>query len=160
LHPYLLPGDEVLVEPGQTGNQVCVRFSDGQQETDGWVPRVRVVMEVTPARWSLASWRGHWDGGYPTKQFPWSKSAVDIGVSGLQIHVTGEAVNGGANQDHIGDLDGQAVPEGNRVVIHDGSVSACVVTLTLLGHYLAADDDGGCGPRNGGNFTGLYVIRH
>lgn len=147
---YVLPGDQVVIGTVSPNDFVCVGYSDGKHYTEGWLPAGRVLRMPLPETWPLTAWTGHW----MASQTDVGDTSIDLGMENEGIYASGIAVNGGGRGDHVGDLEGTGKPVGNRLTVsHD----TCTVTMTLLGHYLMVEDPGGCGPANGGNFTGLYV---
>lgn len=136
---YLVTGDRVLVSRTY-GRWVCGWYQPRRGgETVGWLPADKLVLSEPPARPALANWVGLWK---------YAGKSLDIrhgGKAGL-LKVKGHAVweGTGANV-HAGGVEAAARPEGNELVLVE---EECRVSLKLVGDYLIAKDNSGCGGVN------------
>jgi hypothetical protein len=144
---YLITGDQVLVSR-KYGQWICAWYQPQKgSETVGWLQADKLLMSESPAaRPALANWIGLWKYG---------KKSLDIrrdGKTGL-LKVKGYAIwEGSRDNVHLGGVEAVAQPEGNQLVLVE---EECRVTLKLVGDYLVADDNSGCGGVNV-RFNGVF----
>jgi hypothetical protein len=166
LRAYVMPGDEVLVDPTE-GPYLCAFFkSQADTETRGWLPRAALQMapsEAAPAR--------QWDGKWQRDR----EAQIVITAHADQVEVSGNALWGSYDRQrvrrgavHVGELNGKARPRGQTLAIgYDPDKSSfppdkdqppedCAAKLALYGRYLVVEDNLGCGGINV-SFTGTYV---
>jgi hypothetical protein len=166
LRAYLVPGDEVLVDPTD-GPYVCTLFkSQGGTETRGWLPRAAVQI-ARPEPAPLRQWDGKWRRDRDAQ--------IVIKSSQDELEVSGDAMWGSRDPQrvkrgavHVGELSGKGKPRGQMLALGwdpDGSTFSrpkdqapddCAAKLDLYGRYLVVEDNGGCGGLNV-SFTGIYV---
>jgi hypothetical protein len=152
---YVVAGDTLLT--GRIhGAYLCAFYPNRFGGTAGWVRRDRltpVAMTAPP----LQAWIGHWADGDNT---------IDLSRRGKGLKVSGEAYWPSANPSveerpggpNIGSLDGLITPQGGRARLADEYPDGCRATLTLVGPFLVASDNGGCGGMNV-RFDGIYRRR-
>ncbi len=104
----------------------------------------QVTFDLHPA---LGAWVGNWVGGD-------DRVAIRKAPGSNMLLVAGRARwRGGAEfPDSFGFVRAAASPSGNRLLV---SASGCTVYLTLIGHYIVAFDNGGCGAMNV-HFNGIW----
>jgi hypothetical protein len=153
---HLVAGDVVLT--GETrGGFVRTTFASTRgQLTEGWVER-RALVAIKPTMPSLAAWAGHWRRDDEADLDMKTGRAGAVAFSGDAVwgsHDPERVKSGGV---HVGDLDGHAIPAGNRLgpVDGDGSGGTCMVAMRLAGPYLIVTDNLGCGGMNV-SFAGVY----
>jgi hypothetical protein len=66
-----------------------------------------------------------------------------------------ESVNGAGSNVHVGDIEGAAAPDGNRLRLLKSGPGGCTVDMKLLGLDIVADDNMGCGGMNV-RFEGIW----
>lgn len=143
---YLITGDQVVVSR-KYGQWVCAWYQPKKgSETVGWLQADKLLMSELPARPALANWIGLWK---------YDKKSLDIrrdAKTGL-LKVKGYAIwEGSRDNVHLGGVEAAAQPEGNQLVLVE---EECRVTLKLVGDYLVADDNSGCGGVNV-RFNGVF----
>jgi hypothetical protein len=136
---YLVTGDRVLVSRTY-GRWVCGWYQPRKGgETVGWLLADKLVMTEPPARPAPENWVGLWK---------YAGQSLDIrrgGEPGL-LKVKGHAIWEGAGANvHVGGVEAAARPEGNELVLVE---EECRVSLKLVGDYLVAKDNSGCGGVN------------
>jgi hypothetical protein len=166
LRAYVMPGDEVLVDPTD-GPYLCAFFkSQGGTETRGWLPRAS--LELVPAAPAPAR---QWDGNWQRDR----EAQIVIKSRGDEVEVSGSAMWGSYDPErvrrggvHVGELSGTGRPLGQTLAIgydpdrsavppsQDQAPDACAAKLDLYGRYLVVEDNRGCGGLNV-SFTGTYV---
>jgi hypothetical protein len=143
---YLITGDQVVVSR-KYGQWICAWYQPQKgSETVGWLQADKLLVSESPARPALANWIGLWKYG---------KKSLDIrrdGKTGL-LKVKGYAIwEGSRDNVHVGGVEAVAQPEGNQLVLVE---EECRVALKLVGDYLVADDNSGCGGVNV-RFNGVF----
>lgn len=136
---YLVTGDQVLVSKTY-GQWVCGWYQPRKGgETVGWLRADKLLVSEPPARPDLADWVGLWKC---------AGKSLDIrrdGSPGL-LKVKGHAIWEGAGANvRVGGVEGVGRPEGNGLVLVEDE---CRVSLKLVGDYLVAKDNSGCGGVN------------
>jgi hypothetical protein len=143
---YLITGDQVVVSR-KYGKWICAWYQPGKgSETVGWLLADKLLMSELPARPALANWIGLWK---------YDKKTLDIrrdGKTGL-LKVKGYAIwEGSRDNVHLGGVEAAAQPAGNELLLVE---EECRVTLKLVGPYLVANDNSGCGGVNV-RFDGVF----
>jgi hypothetical protein len=136
---YLVTGDQVLVSRTY-GQWVCGWYQPRKgDETVGWLRADKLVVSEPPARPAPANWIGLWK--YAGKSFDIRRD----GKSGL-LKVKGHAIWEGAGGNvRVGGLEAVAQPQGDALALVE---EECRVSLKLVGDYLVASDNSGCGGVN------------
>lgn len=145
---YLVTGDQVLVSR-KFGSWVCSWYQPKKGgETVGWLQTDKLVMlPSTAASPALESWVGRWKYG---------KNSFDIqrDVKTGVLKVNGYAVWEGLNDNaHVGGIETAAQPQGNQLDLVE---EECRVSLKLIGDYIVANDNNGCGGVNV-RLNGVYT---
>lgn len=148
--PFVVPGDVVLVSKLLPGH-ACAYYPNNAGGTAGYLPLGQLEFIEVPTAPGDDGWIGSWT----------DRASADftIGLSREGPRVDGNAVWLGA-----------VLPSGDRV-IHDGQISGaltifgnrahyddgyCEVDFTLLGDFLIAGDNRGCGGVNV-TFSSVYT---
>jgi len=161
LRAYVMPGDEVLVDPTD-GPYLCAFFkSQGGTETRGWLPRALLELVLPPL-----CRRGNGTAtGSATGKRRSSSSRAASGSAMWGSYDPERVRRGGV---HVGELSGTGRPRGQTLAIgydpdrsafppsQDQAPDACAAKLDLYGRYLVVEDNRGCGGLNV-SFTGTYV---
>jgi hypothetical protein len=142
------PGSPVLIYAVK-GAWTCGYSADRHGAGPAWFRS----SDLRPVRYTLnpplAAWSGTWTGGE-------NHVILAPAKSGKALHLKGNATWHGANgNEHFGDAEGDAVPTGNHLHFVEGDSAACVIDLTLLGKFILASDNQGCGGMNA-RFEGLW----
>jgi hypothetical protein len=152
---YLVPGDTVVVAQHR-GGFACAWYqrSTVNDAVVGWLP-ARALEELRPpADPPRSAWVREWSRfAGPGHE---ATLTIRLDPDGQSLRVVGEAqwTSAGASGPHLGEVDGTARPQGNRLVIQGGG--DCVLELFLLGDgALFARDGHRCGGMNV-TFDGLY----
>ncbi len=143
---YLVTGDQVLVSR-KYGSWLCGWYQPRKGgETVGWLPADKLVMSEPSAPPALINWIGLWKYG---------RKSLDVrrdGKSGF-IKVKGYAIWEGVGANvHVGGVEAAAQPRGSELVLVEDE---CRVTLKLVGDYVVASDNSGCGGVNV-RFDGVF----
>jgi len=143
---YLITGDHVLVSRTY-GQWVCGWYQPRKGgETVGWLRADKLLVSEPPARPALADWVGSWK---------YAGKSLDIrrdGKPGL-LKVKGYAIWEGVGANvHVGGVEAVAQPQVNELVLVE---EECRVTLKLVGNYIVASDNSGCGGVNV-RFDGVF----
>lgn len=167
---FLVPGDEVLVAETRNGIACATyiapnaRKAKGQfAETNGFLPAAALVAVPAPPP-RLEDWLGTWSRNAEAEIVITRGEGGKLLVKGdatYGAHDPGRVARGAVN---VGELEGEAVPKGNRLFFGDGydgvkapdDSSECQARLQLFGRYLVAEDSGGCGGMNV-RFNGVYI---
>lgn len=136
---YLITGDEVLVSRTY-GQWICGWYQPQKgSETVGWLQADKLVMAPSSPRPALESWIGLWK---------YAGKSLDIrrdGKSGF-LKVKGYAIWQGIGANvRVGGVEAASQPQGNELVLVEDE---CQVSLKLVGDYLVANDNSGCGGVN------------
>lgn len=143
---YLITGDEVLVSR-KYGSWICGWYQPRKgSETVGWLPADKLVMSAPSPPPALKNWIGLWKYG---------EKSLNIrrgGKSGF-LKVKGYAIweGTGANV-HVGGVEAVAQPVGNELILVE---EECRVSLKLVGGFIIASDNSGCGGVNV-RFDGVF----
>jgi hypothetical protein len=141
------------VEVRQAGPWVCVGVPGKGKlgTTFGWLPAER-WHSYSGVSEPVARWVGVWQNEV-------AKISVQQVAAG-QLYIEGHAlwVGGALNQPHFGEFEITAAPN-NGVVLTTSDVDTCQVAVRLVGDFLVAADNGGCGGMNV-RFDGMYRFRH
>jgi hypothetical protein len=119
----------------------CSYYEDGRGAGPVWFRST----DLRPIRYDLnppsAAWVGVWTNGSNRVRIAPEKAGG--------LRVTGKATwHGLKGVEHYGDLDGSASPSGNRLHLAPDGPDGCVVDMTLLGKFILANDNDGCGGMN------------
>lgn len=143
---YLITGDQVLISR-KYGAWVCGWYQPRKGgETVGWLPANKLVMSEPAAPPALQSWIGLWKYG---------RKSLDIRRDGRSgsLKVKGYAIWEGVGDNvRVGGVEAAAQPSGNELVLVE---EECRVTLKLIGDYVVAADNSGCGGVNV-RFDGVF----
>jgi hypothetical protein len=140
LKSYLITGDQVLVSR-RYGPWICAWYQPAKgSETVGWLPADKLVIPARAAAPpALKDWIGLWK---------YDRQTLNIrreGKSGL-LKVKGYAIWEGARANvHVGGIEAVAQPRGNELVLVE---EECRVNVKLVGNYIVASDNSGCGGVN------------
>lgn len=167
---FVVPGDDVLVGAVKDGIACVtyiapnVRRVKGQfAETAGFLPASALApAPASPPK--LEDWLGTWSRN--------AEADIEIKAGkGGKLLIVGSATFGALDPVRVkngavnsGELDGEAVPKGNRAFFGEGykgevfpdDAAECQARLQLYGRYLLVEDSGGCGGMNV-RFFGVYV---
>lgn len=153
--PCFARGGVTGVEVRQVGSSVCVGVpQEGKLATMfGWIPMSRWhVTDSSPQ--PAVRWVGVW-------QNETAKITVQSQDDG-QLNIRGHAVRDlgpdGRNVEFFGDFSITGMLENGVATANDDS-DPCKVSVRLVGDYLVAKDNGGCGGM-GVSFSGIYRLRH
>ena len=150
---FVANGDR-LVTGAPQGNRMHVWFRRDGKYLRGWLPAANLRRLPFTRHPAPAMWHGTWAAGDVRKIIITSDAASRA------LSVTAHAEwHGGINGEvtHTGDVQGRAVPKGNRLVIRGGSLPEdCVLELELVDEFLGAQDNMHCGGMNVG-FTDVYT---
>jgi hypothetical protein len=153
---FMVDGDRV-VTGGVEGEQVYVWFRGRGKAMRGWLPAAHVKdlpLDTNPA---LEKWEGTWtvDDVH--------RIVIKRDPTTHQLTITANAkwygvkLEDGEQVIHTGGVRGNALPDGNRLIIRSGADSAaCVLQLELVDEFLAAEDNMHCGGMNV-SFTDVYT---
>ena len=142
-------GKRCLPQRLTPGTPVVIAFSDGDW-TCGYAPGPVWIPSAAlqPLRFDLnpplKAWTGTWTGG---------EDRVVISLSEVpgKLDIKGAAEwHGARGVSHDGAFSGQVQPDGNHLRFREGRPPewGCVVSLTLFGKYIVADDNQKCGGMN------------
>lgn len=145
----LAPGDPILVYQ-ESGDWTCGYISQADGSGPGWVRSKDIRLVKVDENPPLDAWLGTW------KYFD-DKLSIKKGKTAGTLALDGEATwHGSAGNVHVGDINGEAAPTGNRMHYQDGTdQDSCIVDFTLLGKYLMLNDNANCGGMNV-RFWGLW----
>lgn len=136
---YLVTGDEVLVSRTY-GQWVCGWYQPRKGgETVGWLRADKLVISAPSPRPALEDWVGSWK---------YAGKSLDIRRDGksASLKVKGYAIWQGVGANvRVGGVEAAAQPQGNELVVVE---EECQVSLKLVGDYLVANDNSGCGGVN------------
>ena len=146
----IVAGSDVITGRAH-GRYVCVYQSNNQGGSAGWALTSQLTAKSFAKNPPLSAWKGMW------AHFD---NRIRLTVNNNALAVVGKAFWPSANarikelpgSPHSGSFSGSGVPDQNRLTI---SSEGCEATLTLLGHYLLASDNGMCGGANV-RFDGSY----
>jgi hypothetical protein len=147
MKPYLVGGNEVVAGLSRKG-WTCVYFPNAKGGAEGWVRDAEVTGTATPPA-PAPAWAGKW-----VRE---EDAELTLEAAAADVVVSGDAQWVGPNPDnvHVGEMSGQARPDGDTVVLPAAEAFDCGATLRLLGPNLAVSDNGRCGGANV-TFTGVY----
>jgi hypothetical protein len=148
--PYVVLGDTVLTGR-RRGAYTCAFYPNRGGGTAGWVRSDRLAPLPVGEAVALGAWAGRWRNGDDTIRLQVKGSALTAEGDAYwpSANPTPEERPGGPN---VGNFSGVAKPAANRVEFSD---DVCKVKLSLVGQWLLASDNGGCGGMNV-TFTGVY----
>jgi hypothetical protein len=97
----------------------------------------------------LIAWVGSWTGGQDLVRIDLSKAAASL-------HLEAKATwHGAAGIEHYGNIEGDALPDGNHLHFSPDGPAQCTVDLVLFGEFILARDNGLCGAVNA-RFWGFW----
>ena len=137
----LKAGEPIAVYHTQ-GSWTCAGLPGGP----GWVRSGDLRTLVADATPPLRSWVGSWNGGAGRVTIQQAKAAGALTLSGRGTW------NGANGVVHSGRFGGDASPRGNRLHFSDGY---CEIDLALIGGFITASDNAGCGGLNV-SFSGIW----
>jgi hypothetical protein len=148
---YLVGGDTVLTGRAR-GPYVCAFFANRVGGSAGWLRSADLAPVPGEAAPALTAWAGIWRDG---------DNQIQLTVKGEALVAAGSAYWPSANPStkefpggpNVGDMSGVARPHGASAVF--GSADDCRVELALVGAFLVAADNEGCGGMNV-RFNGVY----
>jgi hypothetical protein len=153
---FVVDGDR-LVTGGVEGQRIYVWFRGRGKSMRGWLPAAHAKsLPVDPSP-TLEQWEGTWTVSDVRKIV----IATDPTTHQLAIRANakwyGVQLEGGEQVVHYGDVHGEALPEGNRLIVRGGDDSGdCVLEVELVDEFLAAEDNMHCGGMNV-SFTDVYT---
>ena len=147
---YLVPGNEVLVGKS-TADWTCVWYQGRKREFVSWVPRKNVAIRPAAPVHPVRGWVGLWSDGAGTIRISASGKGDRLHASS-RLRWEGGRSPEGERRANFGGMNAVLEVRGSRASASDGD---CQVTLTRVGNYLVADDNGECGGMNV-RHTGVY----
>ena len=156
-HARLARTLQVLVENAPTSGKLLELGTSGFLPATALVPVPVVVPR--PEDW-LGTWSRNAEAEITITKGEGGKLVI-AGYATYGGHDPGRVARGAIN---VGELEGEAMPKGNRVFFGDGysgeksphDFGECQARLQLFGRYLVVEDSGGCGGMNV-RFNGVYV---
>jgi hypothetical protein len=152
---YLVSGDKVLTAHPTEG-WICIYYPGRKSDYTGWVPLENIKAVPLSATPGLDEWEGLWIFGGA------DRVSIDPAPTGT-LKISGNAKWYGGKDTfghpivHFGEVNGEAKPTANKVVVKEGDDEyACVVSFELIGPYLVSTDNGNCGGVNV-RFNGVYL---
>jgi hypothetical protein len=150
---FVANGDRLIMGAVE-GNRIHVWFRGGGKYLRGWLPAANVRRLPFTRHPASDKWDGTWTVGDVRKII------IKADAASSTLSVTAHAEwHGGINGEvtHTGDVQGRAVPDGNRLVIRSGGLpDGCVLELELVDEFLGAEDNMQCGGMNVG-FSDVYT---
>jgi hypothetical protein len=148
---YLVQGNVVLTGRAR-GSFVCAFFPNRVGGSAGWLRSADLTRLPAVAAPPPTAWAGRWRDG---------DNDIRLTARGPELAASGSAYWPSANPSpkqfpggpNLGDMSGVARPQGASVVF--GKAEDCRVELALIGDYLVASDNSGCGGMNV-RFNGVY----
>jgi hypothetical protein len=136
----LRPADPIVVNKVE-GDWTCGYLVARKGSAQGWVRSADIRLIALESNPPLNAWIGTWIQDENHIRIQSSK------VPG-RLALDGEAYWYGSNHNgHVGEISGEAVPEGNKLHFVDDS-DICTVDLALIGKYMIANDNNMCGGVN------------
>ncbi|MEZ5428091.1 MAG: DUF3298 and DUF4163 domain-containing protein [Pyrinomonadaceae bacterium] len=146
---YVIPGDEVIVS-GTYSGYACSWYQPKKgNETVGWISLDDLSMTETASKPALGDWVGNWS---------FAENSIEIRSSEKSgfLKITGNAFWKGAGDNiHIGELDDEAAPTGDKLNFGGEDEYDCRVRMQRLGRFLIVSDNLQCGGVNV-TFSGVY----
>ena len=106
-----------------------------------WVAAAEVSEIEADPNPPVPAWLGNWNNGPNRIQIKPTNQHSKLVLTG---HATW---HGTADVEHSGDVDGDVIPNGNHIHYSEGP-GGCTIDLTLIGNYIVANDNNGCGGMN------------
>lgn len=135
----LKPGDPVVIARAE-GAWTCGYLVARKGSAPGWVESANLRQIAADPDPPLSTWLGEWRQG---------ENRIDILPTNQpgKVELEGDAYwHGIGDNVHTGSISGDASPSGNR--LHYAEEDVCTVDLALIGKYLLAIDNAGCGGAN------------
>jgi hypothetical protein len=153
---FVVDGDR-LVTGGVEGQSIYVWYRGRGESMRGWLPAAHVKSLPLDPSPTLEKWEGTWTVGDV------GKIVIAMDPTTHQLTITANAKWYGAQLEdggqvvHYGDVHGEALPEGNRLIVRGGDDPGdCVLEVELVDEFLAAEDNMHCGGMNV-SFTDVYT---
>ena len=147
---YLVPGNEVLVGKS-TADWACVWYQGRKGESVSWVPKKNVAIRPAAPLHPVRGWVGVWSDGAAIIRISASNASGRLRMAS-RLRWEGGVSPDGERRANVGGTQALLEVRGSRASASDGD---CQVTLTRVGRYLVADDNGACGGMNV-RHTGVY----
>jgi hypothetical protein len=129
------------------GEWTCGYFADSHGAGPVWFHSTDLQLihyALTPP---LPAWAGTWAGG---------EDHVRIIAVKNELHLRGNAIwHGTKGVEHLGEINGNATPDGNHLHFAPDGPNGCMVDLVLLGKFILASDNNLCGGLNA-RFQGFW----
>jgi hypothetical protein len=168
---YVVPGDKLLAFSERDGFVFAEYISEAGRAHVGWIESAGLRRVTLPGP-SAADWIGTWMGWDGSIDIARAKKPGVLHFEGQATwgsHDPARVASGGIN---LGEFEADVMPKGNRIAIADGEPEpwpatydddkryddngvSCRVKMRVLGPYLLARDNLGCGGVNV-TFTGEY----
>ena len=131
--PAKLAAGDVVAPYHTDGDWTCAYLQQRDGAGPGWVKTRDIrILPADPAP-PPGAWAGTWANG---------RGRIRIAASNGKLHLTGEAEwHGAGGVVHTGDFEGDVSPQGNHLHYVEEGADSCTVDLTLIGHYLVANDN-------------------
>jgi hypothetical protein len=138
--PAKLAAGDVVAPYHTDGDWTCAYLQQRGGAGPGWVKTRDIrILPADPVP-EPSAWAGTWAN---------SRDRIRIAASNGKLHLTGEAEwHGAGGVVHTGDFEGDASPHGNHLHYVEAGPDSCTIDLTLIGHYLVANDNERCGGMN------------
>ena len=144
---YLVDGNKILIAQN-TEQWVCAWYFGKRREFVGWLPKnvIKPMPGKTPA---IHDWVGTWKpiGGINEIKITHLKNGM-LSISGSALWHGGKN-NYGYDIIHTGELNGEAIPIGNKISLGNKQEQyECVADMQLVLDNLVVSDNGNCGGVN------------
>jgi hypothetical protein len=152
---YAVAGDELIVNK-VFGDWACAWYNGKNSETVGWVKNRSLLYSPDTKPQSMSQWVGKWQMYQDGNEIVIRSKEEKLSVEGKAVWL-GMMLDDGNRVVHLGNLDGEMVPEGIHAKLTEGTDEySCVADFTLLGKYLIVTDNSKCGGMNV-RFDGVYT---
>jgi len=140
--PVALPPRSVVFVYKTEGAWTCGYLTMRDGAGPGWVQSKDLRAVPADAAPPRHAWLGTWVNGE-------GRILITAAADGAKLKLEGHSVwKGGRGVEHTGDFEGEAASSGNRLHFVEGGADSCTIDLTLVGPYLAANDNNMCGGMN------------
>ena len=131
-------GDPVVVNRVE-GDWTCGYITSRKGSAQGWVRSREIRLVTFDPSPPLTAWAGTWVQGENRIRIRASKASGKLDLDGEAYwHGFGDNV-------HSGEFSAETNPAGNHLHVED---DACHIDLALIGRYILANDNNGCGGAN------------